>query len=37
MTSSMAAVTLNDRWTHDVMIDETWFSSVDFCERNEVC
>ncbi|KAH7679259.1 Cinnamyl-alcohol dehydrogenase protein [Dioscorea alata] len=36
VTSSMAAVAFNERWTHDVMIDETWFSSVDFCERNEL-
>ncbi|KAM0948816.1 putative cinnamyl-alcohol dehydrogenase [Dioscorea sansibarensis] len=36
MTSSMAAVLFNGRCTHDVMIDETWFSSADFCECNEL-
>ncbi|KAH7679257.1 Cinnamyl-alcohol dehydrogenase protein [Dioscorea alata] len=36
VTSSTAAVIFNSRCTDDVMVDEAWFSSTDFCKRAEL-
>ena len=37
VTSSMAAVAYNGKpRTPDVVVDETWFSSAEVCEKNEV-
>jgi hypothetical protein len=37
VTSSMAAVAYNGKpKTPDVVVDETCFSSADFCEKNQV-
>ena len=38
LTSSMAAVIFNGKLlTPDVVVDETWFSDPDFCEKSKVC
>lgn len=37
VTSSMAAVAYNGKpKTPDVVVDETWFSLPEFCEKNQV-
>lgn len=37
MTSSMAAVEHNGKPKNpDVVVDETWFSIPEFCEKSEV-
>ena len=37
ITSSMADVTYNGKpRTPDVVVDETWFSSAEICEKNQV-
>lgn len=36
MTSSMAAVAYSEKpFASDVVIDETWFSNADFCQKNK--
>lgn len=38
VTSSMAAVAYNGRpRTPEVVVDETWFSDPDVCEKAKVC
>lgn len=38
LTSSMATVAFNRRLlSPDVVIDETWFSDLAFCEESKVC
>ena len=38
LTSSMAAVSYNGKpRTPEVVVDETWFSSPDFCRESNVC
>lgn len=38
VTSSVAAVNFNGRpRTPNVIVDETWFSAAEFCERAKVC
>lgn len=38
LTSSMAAVIFNGKpLTPDVVVDETWFSDPEICEKSKVC
>ena len=38
LTSSIAAVAYNGKpRTPEVVVDETWFSSPDFCRESNVC